>query len=79
MELNNFPECEMPHSGKPTIQRFVRRKDVRRSALEILSRASEKVADCSGGQIAHRHIQPFGGFSELALGITGEIQGDGHN
>ena len=23
VELNNFPEREIPHSGKPTIQRFV--------------------------------------------------------
>jgi len=51
---------------------------MRRGAFEILSRASEEVADRCGSQIAHRDVQPLGGFRELALGITGEIQGDGH-
>ena len=78
VELNHFPEGEIPHSGKPTIQRFVSRKDVRRGAFEILCRASEEVADRCGSQIAYWHVQPFGGLSELALGITSEIQGDGH-
>ena len=79
MELNNFPEREIPHSGKPTIERFVSGKNVRRSTFEILSWAREEVSDRCGSQIANRHVQPFGGFSELALGITGEIQGDSHS
>ena len=52
---------------------------MRRSALKILGRACEEVSDRCGSQIAHRYVQPLGGFSELALGITGEIQGDSHS
>jgi len=79
VELNNLPECEIPHSGKPTIERFVSGKDMGRGPFEILSRASEEVSDRCGSQIAYRHVKPLGGFRELALGITGEIQGDRHS
>jgi len=41
VQLNDFPEREIPHSGKPAIQGFVGGKDVLGRALEVVSGAGE--------------------------------------
>jgi len=43
MELNEFPEAEIPQSGEPTVKRFVSGKDMFGGPLEILCWPCEEV------------------------------------
>jgi len=56
VQLYHLPECEVPHSGKPSIQRFVGRENLGGSAFEILRWPCEEIAHSGGCQITQRNV-----------------------
>jgi hypothetical protein len=56
VEYKYLAKGEVPHLSETAVELAVLLKDLLRGAVEVFGRCTDKVCDCGGGQVGHRHL-----------------------
>ena len=78
LEDDDLAEGEVPHLGEAAIEVAVLFEGTPRRLLEVVGGGRDEVSDRRGGQFSGRDAQLSSGFTEAALGVVRELDGQGH-